>query len=371
MKTASIPVGIEVDRVERVPGGAGFDWAVVATCLWFEIGAYLDAWAHTHSPDLETFFTPWHAVLYSGFLATALVLAVPFARGHARGLPWSQALPPGYGLSLVGVLIFAVGGVADMLWHVLFGIEADVEALLSPSHLVLALGSTLILTGPLRAAWKRPDPPGAGASGLWPMAFSLAFLLSSFTFWTQYAHAIARPWAAAGNRPTAPRFLVYAPDPLFQGSGIGSVFVAQALGVASIVLQAALLAAVVLLAVRRWGAGLPPGSLTLVFALNAAFVGLMRDEAVLVPFAALAGLAADALLRGLRPSIERTAALRAFAFAMPAVYYALYFVGLAWTKGIWWSIHLWTGAVVMAGAAGWLLSYLVAPPPAPERPRAS
>src|SRR6266702_774121 len=39
-----------------------------------------------------------------------------------------------------------------MLWHIAFGVEADVESLISPSHLVLAVGSTLMLTGPLRAA---------------------------------------------------------------------------------------------------------------------------------------------------------------------------------------------------------------------------
>ena len=38
-------------------------------------GATLDGWAHTHVPErLETFFTPWHAVLYSGFLASAAAL---------------------------------------------------------------------------------------------------------------------------------------------------------------------------------------------------------------------------------------------------------------------------------------------------------
>jgi hypothetical protein len=253
-----------------------------------------------------------------------------------------------------------------MIWHVLFGIEADVEALLSPTHLLLGLGSTLIFAGPLRAAWKRPDPPIAGGSALLPMVFSLGFLLSSFTFWTQYAHAIARPWPAIGNRPTAPPFPVVAADPLFQGGGIGSVFVSQALGVASILLQAALLAGVVLLAVRRWRSKLPAGSLTLVFTLNAALMGFMRDQPLLIPLLGLAGLAADGLLKGLEPSVERPGALRVFAFAVPATYYACYFAAVAATKGLWWSVHLWTGSILLAGVVGWLLSYLVAPPPEPE-----
>ncbi|HSE45781.1 MAG TPA: hypothetical protein VLA89_10700 [Gemmatimonadales bacterium] len=51
-----------------------------------------------------------------------------------------RALPVGYGLSGLGALIFAAGGMTDLIWHTIFGIEAHVEALLSPTYLVLALG---------------------------------------------------------------------------------------------------------------------------------------------------------------------------------------------------------------------------------------
>lgn len=39
--------------------------------LWFTVGLFFDAWAHNNEAHLETFFTPWHAVYYSGFAATA------------------------------------------------------------------------------------------------------------------------------------------------------------------------------------------------------------------------------------------------------------------------------------------------------------
>ena len=63
---------------------------------WLITGVFLDAWAHTTRPSLETFFTPWHAVLYSGFLATA---------GWVTGIVWraprrigsrTRVLPAGY-----------------------------------------------------------------------------------------------------------------------------------------------------------------------------------------------------------------------------------------------------------------------------------
>src|SRR3989442_3909505 len=142
-------------------GSLALDGVMIALCAWFQFGMYLDAWAHVHLPDLEPFFTPWHAVLYSGFAAVAIATVVVLLRNRAAGMAWRRAMPRGYGLSFVGVVLFAAGGVGDMIWHEIFGIEVNVEALLSPTHLVLALGSTLIFTGPLRAAWTRVEPPDA------------------------------------------------------------------------------------------------------------------------------------------------------------------------------------------------------------------
>jgi hypothetical protein len=351
---------VDVERRRALPGvgGVRYDALIATLCLLFQGGAYLDVWAHVHRPELETFFTPWHAVLYTGFFAVAAATVAPLVWRRAPGTPWARAMPAGYDWSLIGVLVFLLGGVLDMLWHVVFGIEADVEALLSPSHLVLALGSTLILTGPLRAAWRRADARVAS----WPAVLALGFLLSAFSFWTQYAHHFGRPWPAAGNRPTAAAFPVVAPDPLFRNMEIQSLYIAHALGVASILLQAALLSAVVLIAVRRWGPRLPAGAFAVIFGLNALMVAAARDQVSLVPGAIAAGLVADGLLRVLRPSPVRAAAFRAFAFAVPAVYFALYFAGLALTRGVWWSLPLWSGAIVLAGTVGWLASWLVAPP---------
>lgn len=259
-------------------GGLRYDALIAILGAVFQGGAYLDLWAHVHRPELETFFTPWHAVLYSGFFAMTAATAAPLLRHRRPGVSWSRALPAGYDVSLVGVLIFLLGGVLDMLWHTIFGIEVDVEALLSPSHLVLALGSTLMLTGPVRAAWRRPGQTRAS----WPAVFSLTYLLSAFSFWTQYAHQLGRPWASAGNQPTQAVFPVIAPDPMFRSAEIQSVFVAHSVGVASILLQAALLAAVVLIAVRRWGGGFPAGAFMVMLGLNAVMVGIARDQLGLV-----------------------------------------------------------------------------------------
>ena len=114
-----------------------FDWIVTALALWFTAGLFLDGWAHTHGQADTTFFTPWHAVLYSGQLAVTAFLFIAFIRNVARGNTWRESLPAGYGLSLIGGILFFIGGLGDLIWHTLFGIEHNVEALFSPTHLLL------------------------------------------------------------------------------------------------------------------------------------------------------------------------------------------------------------------------------------------
>src|SRR5712692_7557213 len=325
----------------RPVSGLRFDWGFIGLCLWLVAGGAVDGWAHHNLQALETFFTQWHAVLYSGLGALVGFTAATLARNRARGVPWRWSLPAGYELSLLGMLIFAAAGVADMGWHTLFGVEVDLEAALSPTHIVLALGAALIVTGPLRAGWQRAVV-GAGRPG-WaaqlPMLLSLAFLLSALTFMTQWAHPFVLALASERYRPSTAVLAFYP----------------QALGVASIMLQTACLMGLLLVALRCWR--LPQGSLTLVFTVNAVLLSVLRGQYRLIPAALLAGLAADLLVHWLRPSAARPAQLRLFAFAVPVVLYGLYFSILMLTDRVWWSVHVWTGSVVLAGIVGWLVSY--------------
>jgi WD40 repeat protein len=185
-------------------GGLRFDWLIVALSAWWLGGLFLDGWAHVHLPALETFFTPWHAALYSGFVACALALLVTQARNMRRGYPWNKALPAGYGLSVSGAAIFLVAGALDLLWHTLFGIERSVEALLSPTHLLLATGGVLLVSGPLRATWRRMP---TGARLTWragaPALLALTYCYAALGFFTQYAHPFVTNWAAI-SVPAAP-----------------------------------------------------------------------------------------------------------------------------------------------------------------------
>src|SRR5438552_751037 len=116
MAQLTLPAVASPRAQARAIGGVAFDWTVVVLSAWFIGGLYLDGWAHVHDPALETFFTPWHAVLYSGFTAVALLLVGTLLINRSRGVPWAQALPAGYSWSLIGAGIFVLGGIGDMTW---------------------------------------------------------------------------------------------------------------------------------------------------------------------------------------------------------------------------------------------------------------
>jgi hypothetical protein len=98
--------------------------------------------------------------------------------------------------------------------------------------------------------------------------------------------------------------------------------------------------------------------------LNGIAMILMRGHASLqvqVIFslvAIAAGIVADLLLWRLRPSVERATALRVFAFAVPVAYFVLYFAAVLALAGTWWTVHLLTGSVLLAGVVGVLLAFV-------------
>lgn len=318
-----------------------FDWAVALFSVWLVGGIHLDAWAH-HKFPIETFFTPWHGVLYSGFLAlAALLVGTAFYRRQA-GQPFPSALPSGYEHSLVGVALFLLGGIFDMLWHILFGIENNLEALISPSHLLLALGGALMITGPLRSMWRRTQTkPGFF---LLPALISVSLLLSIFAFFTAYANPLSEAVLARGTRPTLE----------------AEANASQALGMAGILLQSGLMMGVLLLLVRRWQ--VPFGGMTLLLTLSVFFGVSVHEDYVLLPFAIFSGLVFDMLVWLLNPTQHQNGGFRLFAFLAPVMFYTFYFAALSMNDGLWWSIHMWSGAIVLAGVVGWLLSYAYLPP---------
>ncbi len=352
-ETLSMRLGKSMQRTgERVIDSTSLDrWIAILSSI-FLAGLFLDGWAHNNIPQLiDTFFTPYHALLYGGFFAVAGTLAFTLVRNVARGVALREALPKAYIPAMLGVLLFLAGGVGDFIWHETFGFEDDIEALLSPTHLVLAAGAVLYITAPLRSLWQRKDSGTATWSTLWPALFSMLTLLSLLTFFTQYA-TLARPGAMI-NVPV----------------GRDMEFLRSQQGIFLMLMPSILLTGSVLFLMRRWQ--LPFGSLTFLVGVNSTLMFVMSwndsmKTPAILPAILLAALAIDLLYAWLQPSENRSTAIRVFAFAMPFVMTAFLMAALLMTQTLWWEIHMWAGIPFITGAAGLFLSFLTNPMPVQE-----
>ena len=307
-----------VDRVFTVLAG------------WLMTGVFLDAWAHiSRLPD--SFWTPWHGVLYSGLTACGAFLSIARYLGRDR-----VELARGYDLSVIGFGIAALGGVADAIWHTIFGIEFNTEAAVSPSHMLVAGGILLVVTGPMRAAWDRR------AFDL-PAALSTIYGMSILAVIVDYANPFTRAFGAA---------------PILGGEDQ----LDQNIALFSFMLYAAIVVGFVTLVLRRvdvpatW-LGLVVGSNVLAMAAvnnplhagaNGALLIAVLVSAVLIAIAA-------ALVR---PSRERPARLRAFGFLVPFAMYASYAIAIVLAFGTGWSPTFWSGLVMSGALTGLLVSTL-------------
>ena len=145
---------------------------LIFSMTWFLVGTWIDSSAHSYlNTDLESFFTPWHAVLYSGYAFS--VLSTAYVKNSIKDYKID--------IGILGAVIFGIGGGLDLLWHTFLGIEQGVEPLVSPSHLMLFLGAFLMLAYVFasRPNQESLDTPAVITAGA---AFSL------ITFITQFLH---------------------------------------------------------------------------------------------------------------------------------------------------------------------------------------
>lgn len=329
----------------------------IAFGIWLLAGIFIDGWAHNSRTLVESFFTPWHAVLYSGYAASSLWLCWLVLRQQRAGFAGRAAIPRGYELGLVGALIFGLGGLGDLLWHVAFGIETNLKALLSPTHLLLFAGIFLILTSPFRAAWSSREVADAPTfAAFLPALLSLTFAVSAASFMSMYFWALLDGFHFTG----AIRFYST------QAGGGRLLSWSQELGIDGILLTNVLLIAPLLLALRRWR--LPFGSVTLLFTLNTALMNVLDEfgPRETLPVALVAGIAADALIAALRPGVARPWAMRLFAALVPLIFWSLYFLAGELRFGVGWPPELWSGAIVLCAFSGVGLSLLAVPPAVPE-----
>jgi hypothetical protein len=321
------------------------DLLVSVITLWISCGFFLDAWAHGHVP-VETFFTPYHGIFYSGMLALFVVLAIYAARG---AIPWTYRLP------LLGIPIFIVAGLGDLAWHHFLGIEEGVDALLSPTHQALGLGVFFISSAPILRALRNRSK----LRTLWdqlPLIFALATWMELIHFGTAYAFD---PGAAGMNAP--PKIGTFTPDYL---TAIALGYYKIGTGVLVVLFQSALISGFALFAGTRFK--LRPGALTLLYVLGnfAAAAAFTNDTPLLytvIAMSVVAGIVGDAIVAYMHPSPDNIIAYRVLGAAVPAAYFATYFIVTAVAAHVWWDWNVTLGAIIWAGGIGFGLTLLSQP----------
>lgn len=194
---AKLDASLSVPRSQSgtAPASLGFHWLVSALGLLMVGGLYLVSWAANHAQVDDPFLSPWAAAIYVGFIIFTMVLIGTFVRNRAAGYSGWSALPHGYTLALLGIGLFLCGLLAGLAQ--VFGSPVDLEVFTSPILLLIYLGTLLIVSAPLRAAWvSETSSEALGWRSLGPAILSLGLILSTLTFMTQFAHPLTGILAA-------------------------------------------------------------------------------------------------------------------------------------------------------------------------------
>lgn len=326
-----------------------FDALVSVFSLLLVVGVALDFRTHANGISFaeEGFFTPQHVFFYTAFLGVAATLFAGTLTRRREGRDWLDAVPRGYGVAVLGVLIFGFGGVGDFFWHSAFGFEQGFEALVSPSHIALGAGAVLFLAAPMQAASERSASAADSLVGALPVVLSMTLVLTMLGLFGGFVNPLYRPY---------PSFEFYSMQPV----------------VTMLVAFPLLYLGVVVFLSRRFDA--IPGAFTAVFGLSALAITQVQGYMALVVPAVLAGVVADGIVAYASPfDREGMRWVRVLSVAVPAVFVTAYFAVVEAQWGIaqpvlqdgvvMWSVHVVVGAIVLSALAGLLFSTVASTTP--------
>lgn len=268
-------------------------------------GLTLDAWAHVHGVTDNTFFTPWHAILYSGLFGSVAWYGY---------LAYRQVAPLAahrLGLSMAPLVV--VFGVADLVWHSIFGVEQDLQAQLSPPHIGLAVIIALLVSIPSR----QRDTAG------------------QLTWWGALAGSLAAVVVLTLLMFVSPLTAVYAE--LYSGDTV------IGLGISGFLLFICTWL-IVLQWMRRNNA--PFGAFTLASAILGVSQAVSRGEWRFVALLLVVGLCTEWF------NHKTGQASRVPALIWPGSFAMGYFLLLKYTSSLAWEPSIWAGVVIMAVAIG-------------------
>lgn len=310
--------------------------------LWTIIGLFLDGWAHNHQKP-ESFFSLWHGVLYSGFTAAALWAVWIVWRRRDPQRSFLQTMPPGHLATLAGFGLFGLGAIGDLIWHEIFGIEANVEALLSPTHLFLLVGGGVALSAPLRRM-MRSSATAVSAREFRPALLSLTLLTAVVAFFFGYLSPFGTTAVGFPNATThthdLSRITPAIGEELRENWALGSIFVTTVLFVIP-----------ALFVRRRWKTR--PGTFLFLYTfLLLLQVGLGEfKQWPLIGIGLVVGVVVDA-------SIQRQLPAWLLGALIPLTAWSTYFLMFELQNSVGWSPELWAGVTLMAALIGGLIGTL-------------
>lgn len=306
------------------------------------VGIFLDGYAHTNLIDeLESFFTPWHGVFYSGFVATTAWVVWIIYKNIQRGLTWREAIPQGYGPTVFGLALFGLGGIGDGVWHTVFGIEQGVDALLSPTHFMLFVGGFLGLSTVIRTARARNPGRDLARADRLPLIMSLVLITAAIAFFCVYMWIPAQIWAIG--------------IPYGEAQGAVGYVIAGSLVATTVMLVPSLV-------VLRWWVPPPGLFLGAWVVVNAAIpLAFSMDLATGLSFGLAGGVVGELLMRWLRPAPGRRSSSMAMLAATVVVAWAACLIAFHLKEGILWPPEVWAGSVVLSGLTTLGIAWIALP----------
>ncbi|MFI7543592.1 hypothetical protein [Actinoplanes sp. NPDC049599] len=319
-------------------------WVLLVASAWLVSGLQLDAYAHATTPELETFWTPWHGVLYSGIAVSGLTL-VWLMRSRLPVIPTYRtllALPNALRIPLIGMALLLVGGGVDTLWHNIFGIEQGLEIFVSPSHEFIILGMVLVAAGP---ALMLAGKPGRGLSAADGTLACISALLSVLPLHIYSLHASIFGTTFFGRGDAGPVRIFSTDAQVMHGYLFSTV----------------LLLVPILMMGRRWR--LPIGVPTVLVAVPALLMHLMfSSDDGWWPALTVAGAAAGAelVLRVAGRAVRWSADVRWFVVGLvaPLIVCAALLIAADRVVGVGWNVHMVSGLLTLVAITGGLTALI-------------
>ena len=246
---------------------------------------------------------------------------------------------------LVGLVAFAAGFTGDGIWHTVFGVETGIDALLSPTHLLLLYGLVLVLAAPLQAVLR------TGGS-VWIATASVTILALLSAFFTSFVRPFGKSWA-----------LEIGFDPR-SGNDLSAAWM-----VGGVLLATVIMAVSATYLLQRFDR-LPFGTLTILWAVPAILEAIALSSTIRSAAAAgiAGGLAADVLLRQLKGSPRFTWGL-AVTVGSVVTWSMWTLAQRVWLGPVDVPAEIWTGQIVMSAFVAMGVVMLATPPSTYAQPR--